>query len=330
MKKISEKKAPLQVSFDITSNCNLRCVHCFNDSGKKAPLQDLGKEEKLSIARQVAAMHPLNTCICGGEATLCPYLLEIVDILAREGSKVSMVSNGFLMTRELAKKLREHGVCMVQISIDGAYAWQHDTFRGVNGSYERAVQAARFLREAGMEQLDVSLVPNRLNYRTMPAYLAMCAELGVNEVRMMPLLPSGRAKSLARGLMLDSAQYFYFQRELVRLEAQYQGRVKIMWGDPLDHMIRMPNNARLGASTYVMEIKTNGDLAVTSYLPLVAGNTRRASLAEYWQAGYNHIWGDKRFTSYTEQIQTIYDLDDFEPAPYSGEKIIMDLMEGKK
>lgn len=330
MRKLSEKNAPMQVSFDITSNCNLRCVHCFNDSGKEAPLQDLSKEDKLDIARQIAEMHPLNTCICGGEATLCPYLLEIVDILAKNGSKVSMVSNGFLMTRELAEKLKAHGVCTVQISIDGAYAWQHDTFRGVSGSHARAVQAVRFLREAGIEQVDVSMVPNRLNYRTMDAYMALCAELQADEVRMMPLLPSGRAKSVGRGLMMDSEQYFRFQRDVVRLTEAYEGKVKIMWGDPLDHMRRMPNNASLGCSTYIMEVKTNGDLAVTSYLPLVAGNTQKGSLRAYWQGGYNRIWQDERFTQYTEQIRTIYDLDTFEPAPYSGERIVIDLLETAK
>lgn len=321
------RTGPMQVAFDITSNCNLRCVHCFNASGKDAPLRDLSKEEKLDIARQIARLRPLNVCICGGEATLCPYLTEIIDALHAEGGKVSMVSNGFCMTRELAQSLKEHGVSMVQISIDGAYAWQHDSFRGVKGSYDRAVQAVRFLREAGIEKVDTSLVPNRLNYRTMEAYAGLCLELQVSQIRMMPLLPSGRGKSIGRGLMMDSEQYFVFQRSVCRLAEAYEGRLDFLWGDPLDHMRRMPNNARLGFSTYVMEIKTDGDLAVTSYLPLVAGNVRRASLKEYWEAGYDRVWGDERFTRCTDRIRSIYDLDTFEPAPYSGEKIVMDLME---
>ena len=317
---------PEQVAFDLTSKCNLKCVHCFNDSGNDAPFQDISAEQKLEIARQIAAFHPVNVCLCGGEPTLNPALTDIMDILRPNVGKISMVTNGFGMTPDFAKKLVDHGLSMGQVSIDGAYAWQHDSFRGVNGSYERAKNAVRYLRAAGLRQIDTSLVPNRLNMRTMPEYLRMCAELGVHEIRLMPFLPSGRGASVGSALLPDEEEKFRFCRTLMTLKTEYAGRVSILWGDPIDHMRRMPAQAKKGSTTYVMEIKTNGDLTFSTYLPVVAGNCTRHSLQEYWAAGYDRIWNNEQFTRYSDQIRNIYDLAEFEPKPYTGETINIDLM----
>lgn len=323
---IKEKSGPEQVAFDITSRCNLRCVHCFNDSGNEAPLTDMRKDEKLEIARQVGSFHPINVCLCGGEVTCCSFLFDVIDILRPQVGKISMVSNGFLMTAELAQKLYQHGVSTVQISIDGAYPWQHDSFRGVAGSFQRAVQAIKYLKEAKIPDINVSLVPNRLNWHSMDEYMKMCSELGVNAIRMMPFLPSGRAVTVGNRLLLNEEEYLSFQQTIARLQKKYKSIMILQWGDPIDHMRRMPNNAAEGRSCYIMEIKTNGDLTVSTYIPLTAGNCRRHTLQEYWQAGYNKIWGNPEYLYYIDKVRNIYDLENFEPQPYTGEMIELDLL----
>lgn len=156
--------APVTVSFDVTSKCNLRCVHCFNNSGGAAPHTDLSSLGKLEIAKQVAALHPHSVCLCGGETLCCENLLEIIDVLSPCVGKISMVSNGYAVTKEIASQLKEHGLYLVQISVDGANAWQHDTFRGVGGSFEHAVSALDFLKEAGIPQIFTSFLTLLFNY----------------------------------------------------------------------------------------------------------------------------------------------------------------------
>lgn len=319
---------PQQISFDITTNCNLKCVHCFNDSGSDAPFKDICAEDKKAIAKQVAQFHPVNVCLCGGEPTLSPALFDIMDILRPEVGKISMVTNGFTMTPELAKKLMDHGLNFGQVSIDGAYAWQHDSFRGVEGSYARAKNAVRCLKEAGITKMAVSMVPNRMNMHTVWEYAKMCHELGVDEIRLMPFIPSGRAVSVGTALLPDEEEKFRFCRTLMQVKKAYAGTMEITWGDPIDHMRRMPMLAEQGNTTYIMEIKTNADLTFCTYIPVVVGNCEKHSLQEYWDAGYKNIWGNKKYTQYTDKIRDIYDLEDFEPKPYTGETITIDLIEG--
>ena len=318
---------PIMVSFDTTQLCNLRCVHCFNNSGDQPPNPDLPREQRLDIARQIAEMHPFNVCMCGGESLCCSDLFDIMDVLRPHVGKLSMVSNGFLMTPEMARRLVEHGLDLAQISIDGANAWQHDSFRGVQGSFDRAVSAVRNLIAAGISSVDVSMVPNRLNWQSLEEYAELCHKLGVHQIRLMPFLPSGRGRSVGRNLMLDEEQYFQFCRGLERLDARYQGSPAFQWGDPIDHMRRMPFNASLGLHAYSMEIKANADLTLSTYLPVLVGNCTRHTLREYWDGGYKNLWGNEQLTWYTDQIRNIYDLETFEPAPYSGETIMIDILE---
>lgn len=322
--------APVTVSFDVTSKCNLRCVHCFNNSGGAAPHTDLSSLGKLEIAKQVAALHPHSVCLCGGETLCCENLLEIIDVLSPCVGKISMVSNGYAVTKEIARQLKEHGLYLVQISVDGANAWQHDTFRGVGGSFEHAVSALDFLKEAGIPQIFTSFVPNKLNIRSLEEYAGLCYSLGVHAIRAMPFLPSGRGRSVGRRLMPDAQEYFEFCRVFTRLQVKYAGRMELEWGDPLDHMRRMAQNARHGLHSFAMEIKSDGNLTGTTYLPVVVGNCTWHTLKEYWDAGYKLLWADRRFTHFTEQIRTVNDLDTFEPQPYGGENILIDIMEGTR
>ncbi len=318
---------PFQVSMDITQRCNLKCVHCFNNSGDTADINDLSNEQKIDIAKQAAELHPANFCICGGEATCSPVLFEVIDVLKPGigAKKVSMVSNGCLIDQAFADKLAKHKISLVQISIDGVNAWQHDSFRGVDGAFDRAISAVRHLKNAGIT-VNTAFTPNKLNFRSIEKYAQMCCGLSINEVRVMPFVPMGRGMTLGKRLMLDEGQYFRLQRALLFVRQKYAGTMTVTWEDPLKHMRVLSVDDRESINLHTFEIRANGDLSLCPYLPVTAGNAARHSLKEYWEAGYKDIWKRPEYTKYTDKIRNIYDFEDFEPAPYSGETIELDLI----
>lgn len=323
---MSKLTGPISVSFDITTKCNLKCVHCYNNSGNNDSVTDVSDRDILEIAKQIVELRPYNVCLCGGETLCRNNIMDIMDILKNNVGKISMVSNGYALTKDIAFMLKEHGLDHIQISLDGVNQYQHDTFRGVKGSFIRAINAIKNLKECRVERIATSLVPNKLNYGSIGKYMDLCYDLGIDTVRMMPFIPSGRGKSIGRDLMLSDIEYFHFLREVEKQIYRYADKMQIEWGDPLDHMRRMPFNAYNNLRTYCMEVKANADITVTTYLPIVVGNCKQHTLKEYWDNGYNYIWKDERVISQIEKIQNIYDFDTFEPAPYSGEKIYFDII----
>lgn len=300
--------APIMVAFDITNRCNMKCVHCFNHSGEN-DVEVITHEQRLNIINQITELNPYLVCLCGGETTCCNELYEIIHNLSAKIPTVNMVSNGYLIDEDCVKRLKEANITNVQISLDGVNAMQHDTFRGKYGAFDKAVNAIKLLKQANIPVL-TSFVPNKLNFKDTYNYYKLCSELGVNSARSMPYLPMGRGESIGDSLILSSEEYFVFKRYLNKAIKDFPN-MNIEWGDPIDHMYRQPENANLGMDTYCMEIKSNGDLGVSAYFPIYVGNCLKHSLKEYWDAGYNKIWTNKKIQSKMQEIENIEDFRKF-------------------
>lgn len=318
-----ELRLPEFISLDVTYSCNLRCVHCYNNSGEREYC-GMEREALLDTARQIAELQPGNVCICGGEPLCCPWLEDVLAVLRGRVQYVNMVSNGYAMTEDTAKMLKANGVSAIQISLDGAYAWQHDTLRGVPSAFEHALLAIRRLQNAGFSDIYTSIIPNVLNADSLEAYVQLCIALGIKRIRSMPFLASGRGITVGRQLMLDDAGYFRFKRELARLRRVYGELVFIEWDDPLENIA--PSDSMSARSMCVF---ADGSLAASIYLPIAVGNVRRHSLREYWYGGYSDLWHHPRLAKYAAPLTNLSALDELDPPPQGDERIELDILEDR-
>ena len=299
--------APIMIAFDVTNHCNFRCLHCFNNSTEVGRNDEISKEQRRNIAKQIRDLKPYIVCLCGGETTCCQELTEIIKIISATVPVVNMVTNGYLITKEYAKELKDSGISLVQVSIDGINPEQHDTFRGKRGAFEHAIQAVKNLREVGLS-VATSLVPNKLNYQDTKKYFEMCHDLGVYQARSMPYLPLGRGVLLGHNLILNEEEYYVFQRQLQAAKDAFPD-LEIEWGDPIDHLYRLPNNALAGMDTFSIDIKSNGDIGISAYLPIIVGNCIEHSIKEYWDAGLNKILARADVRKIAHMIKNINDFE---------------------
>ena len=312
------------VSFDVTGMCNFKCLHCYNNSGKPV-LDELSDEEVLDVAKQIGELKPINVCLCGGEPLLRKNICDIVKIIANSNAIVNMVSNGSLINEEILINLKEAGLDTIQFSLDGVNCMQHDTFRGYNGSFEKVINAIKLCTKLGIPVM-TSFSPSKINYRYLDEYFELCNDLGVTSARIMPIIPMGRGSKMNK-LLLSSNDYFYLQLQIEKNKHKFsRSNMQIQWGDPLEHFFRMPLNANIGVKTVSMEIKANGNLTVSTYIPIVVGNVRKHTLKDYWNAGYKDLWKNKEVTNYISKISNIYDINNLEPKPYSGEYYFIDIL----
>ena len=313
------------VSFDVTSECNLRCIHCYNNSGNHH--NDMDKDSLINVAKQIRELKPYNVCICGGEPLLQENLFDIIDELKKSEVNVTMVSNGLLMTDDMCKKLIDHGIYGMQISLDGAYAWQHDTIRGLSGAYDKAVNAIKNLFKNGMKQISTSCLPSKLMLGYLNDYIELCLSLGVNNVRSMSFLSSGRGRDYGKKLMLDEEGYFDFCRELLKLKRKYYKLINIEWDDALSLIIYEKHCFDKKNKTLNMEIRSNGDIVPTDYFPIVVGNTKKHTLFDYWFGGYDSIWKNERVVDYIKDFHNTSDMEKLYPIPYSDKEIRFDIID---
>ena len=103
---------------DVTNKCTLKCLHCFNSSGglKNQRMDEMSDEELERMAYDVIDCRPVSICMCGGEPLLRKEsIYKIANYSKNTCVDVNMVTNGELMTKEIAKKLWQSGISSIQV-----------------------------------------------------------------------------------------------------------------------------------------------------------------------------------------------------------------------
>jgi len=288
----SKLAGPLMISLDVTYKCNYRCLHCFNGSGENALADELTDEELRSVFQMIGRIQPTVVCFCGGEPTLRSDILmegcKIISKLTCGNTTVNMVTNGSNISMNLAKRIKEAGFSVVQVSLDGAQKDSHEWLRNKEGSFESAISAITTLRQAGVE-VGVAFTPNLKNLSEFEAAAQLCVELGVHEFRIQPLMPLGRAIQNLKEYMPSYRDYSMLSRKLQKMKYEnLNGKTLFDWGDPVDHVLRFSSerfsfNPMIGINAY-------GGIYISPYIPVTFGNIKRHSLSDYWNSGLSDAW----------------------------------------
>ncbi len=267
----------------------------------------MSDEELIDFANDVATFHLYNFCFCGGEPLLRKDLMcTMAKILVDSGSMVSFVSNGSLMTPEIARDFLASGISRAQVSLDGARAESYERLRGVKGSFDKAVAAIKTLRDAGFEDISVAFCPTSFNCSELEETAALAHSLGVNEFRVQPLMLLGRTIQHLQEIVPSPQQYREVVRTIGNLRHTYGQAMTIEWGDPVDHLIRF--SGFLEHCSTFLGIKANGAIEVSPYLPITVGNVRNHKLSEYWERGLARMWEIKEANKLAQRVSSVEDM----------------------
>jgi radical SAM protein with 4Fe4S-binding SPASM domain len=167
---------PLGAMIEISDRCNEVCVHCYQEQGLKG---EMTTDQIKSVMDELAQMGVLMLTLSGGEATLRPDFLELVEHARKRAFAVRLYTNGLTMTRELAAELHRLAVYSVEISLYSHRADVHDFITGVLRSFERTTAGIRYLAELGVNVL-VKSPMMAVNDVEMAALRAFALELGAS------------------------------------------------------------------------------------------------------------------------------------------------------
>ena len=318
-------RGPTQIGVDVTNRCNMKCLHCFNLSGTRLLRDELSDAELLDLAEQIADFSPLGMCVCGGEPLLRANLVcDMVSILAPSVKQINMVTNGLLVTPQIAKRLKDAGIFGVQVSLDGATKEAYEFLRVVPGSFEKAVRAVRTLIDAGIETA-VAFAPTRRNIDDFDRFIDLARSLGLKEIRTQPMMVFGEGIVHARNLVPSEDQYRRFVRSIHKRNWENEDDLIIDWGDPIDHYIRF--TTILNEPNLFAEVKADGALAVSTYLPLYVGNIKRHTFREYWEGGFNRIWTLAVVKMLANVVKSIPEMSTVKPLTYFDKPITFDILD---
>jgi 12,18-didecarboxysiroheme deacetylase len=202
-------KKPVVV-WNVTRRCNLKCLHCYAQAGPKAAPDELSHAEGLALLQDLKDFGTPVVLFSGGEPLMRPDLWELAAWTVAAGMRAVISTNGTLITREAARRLKDLGLSYVGLSLDGTAA-THDAFRGQPGAFAATMAGVRHCQEAGLK-VGLRFTLSRLNFQEVPAIFDLVEEYGIPRICFYHLVYAGRGSRL-----LQEALSHGQTRELVDL-----------------------------------------------------------------------------------------------------------------
>lgn len=275
-----ELSAPLTVNWTLSYDCNFSCSHCYSrgQSRTSLPLADI-----LRIVEELARCRVAFLNFGGGEPLLYPHLDMVTREATARGLKVTMNTNGWLLTAERARELAEAGFRSVGVSLDGPDAPVHDGFRNRPGSFGRALAALENLRAAGLSST-VSAVIFRGNVDRYRDIVRLAAERGAGTVYLHNFKCSGRGMENREALDLPPDEWRVFYEDALAWKPE--APAKLAFDDPVLALLGHSEAGAVKGSTcgkLSLHIEPDGEATPCGFIPLTVGNVLKEGLTKIWK-----------------------------------------------
>lgn len=183
--------APFQIVWNITKACNMSCIHCYEDAGKKEK-NELSTLEVINGLDAMSEAGVTSIAFSGGEPTIHPHILDFIRYTEDKGMCAAMATNGYtLADKSKSKEFVDAGLEFIQISLDGIHPGTHDSFRRINGAWERAVGSVKNFVDEGIF-VEVATTVTKNNVDEIPEMIDFVRDLGANWFMLYNFIPTGK------------------------------------------------------------------------------------------------------------------------------------------
>lgn len=292
-------RTPRSLDLEITSRCNSSCTYCYYLNNPHTGYTDLSTASWLTFFEELAACQVMSVTLQGGEPLIREDFLTLVDGVVANRMRFSVLTNGSLLTPQIAEHLQKTGRCdQIQISLDGSTAEVHESLRG-KGTFLPALAAIRLLNDGDLSvTVRVTIHPGNVDD------LESITRLLLDDLKL-PSFSTNAASSLGSSAKYDATNLLSVtdrlkaMRKLASLEAAYPGRILASAGPLADwHMFHamekarvkgqpLPGRGRLVGCGCIFDrlaVRADGAIIPCAMLPqMVLGHIGTDDLATVWQ-----------------------------------------------
>jgi len=292
---------PRWIAWEITRRCNLRCIHCRSASEtvvKEHP--DFSTEEAFRVLEDIASYAKPVVVLSGGEPLLRTDMFDIAQKGTELGLRMCLATNGTLIDDDRCRRIKESGIKIVSLSLDGSTAEIHDDFRKQKGAFEGTIKAAELFRKHGIEFIINSSFTKR-NQKEIPKVYKLAKELGATAWYMFMIVPTGRGEEIMSELISKEDYekilewHYHMEKDekdilvrptcaphyyrIVRQKAKEEG-IRFE-----RRSLKFSTGGAKGciAGQLICLIDVDGNLLPCSYFPKPAGNIFKQSFKEIWE-----------------------------------------------
>jgi SynChlorMet cassette radical SAM/SPASM protein ScmF len=181
--------------------CNLKCRHCWINPPYSEEITV--KEGEIALADLISALEECRQIgmravkLTGGEPFTRKDIFALLDYLKKNKLSITIETNGTLIREKEAKALKEAGCWQAGVSLDGPTAEIHEALRGVPGSFSAALEGIKYLKQEGLNNLQIITSLWRGNLEHIKSTIVLARALGANSVKINPIINIARADAMS-------------------------------------------------------------------------------------------------------------------------------------
>ncbi len=284
--------APLVVTWEVTQACALACAHCRARARSERDAGELTTREGMALLERLAAFGSPGPVLVftGGDPLERPDLLELVAHAVALGLRTAVIpAPAPSLGPSVVTRLKTAGVGRLALSLDGSSGRRHDAFRGRAGSFAAVLRAATYATQVELP-LQVNTTVTAATAPDLPEIAELVEALGAVTWEVFFLVPIGRG-SMVQGLSdaetEDVLAWLYGRQRqvpfrVITVEAPQYRRV----ADQIERQATGRGARRVGSTgdgNGFLFISHTGDVCPSGFLPLPAGNVRRADPVDLYR-----------------------------------------------
>jgi len=280
----------LLVFWELTRACDLVCQHCRACAQPTRHPNELDTATSLKLIDAITLFpKPPMLILTGGDPLKRDDLRQLVKHAVERKLHVALTPSATpLLTLDAVRELQDMGLAGLAMSLDGATAAHHDTFRGVAGSYDRTLSIIQGATAMGMH-VQVNTTVTRSNFDQIETMAETLRPLGIGTWSVFFLVPVGRG--LATERMSPEAYDLAFAK-LWKLAGEMPYRIKTTEAPHYRRFVAQ--HAPEQAARAVLSVPTNdgrgvmfvshtGDIYPTGFLPKKCGKFPADSPVDIYQ-----------------------------------------------
>jgi len=295
------------VMWELTRACKLACAHCpIGAQPRRSPLE-LSTYEAYKTIDQIVSLNPEEVIITGGDPLERSDIYQLIDYARRRGlAPVLTVSPTPSLTGAAVGKLKRNGLARLAISLDSSAPERNDVTRGISGHFGSTLLAIRWARTAELP-VEVNTLLSRRNLGDLRTVAELLGDLDVQRWNVYFLVPVGNSKNVEMLTAEEVEQVFeqvyelsarvpfpvrtfeaphYRRFVLQKAVAERQKSIEDYFA-PEARGLRIGDDTGRGAVAVnnFLYISHTGEVSVSPFLPLTAGNVRYQSLSTVYRYG---------------------------------------------
>jgi radical SAM protein with 4Fe4S-binding SPASM domain len=272
------------VYFEVTNSCNLSCIHCYANAGRRSA--ELGIREIFKLVDKLYDLGVLEIVLTGGEPLMRKDIFSIMEYITRKNMDFSIFTNSLLLDKDKIRRLKELNPRMVAVSLESSKSAVHDRIRG-NGSFAKAIKNIRALVKAKLPvRINITLFRD-LNDSSeqIESSLNYLRDMGVKQIAIGGLVSYGRGRLISSLIPeLSAAERLAEAYKTFKTRIGRKSAPAIMFNDSFPKREReFDKHSICGIGTYSCAIRPNGDLGLCPVLQAkTRANALRGDLKDMW------------------------------------------------